>query len=676
MPSLIPPLLFLTFMTFTLSIGYTTPTDEHNSHGVPLKKSFSLRQGKFSALKRIAVGKNGYLYAAGFSDENCIILKIDTDLQSLEKMVRFGSSQGGGYFSQDTITDMQIDSNGNLFVVGYTDNQDFPRTANSYNSPRSKHASSMDKQGFVTKFSPDLKVIASSVIGGLTNDTFHSIAIDKDDNIYIAGASKGSSSTYRKSFTPPTKCFDKTVGPGGQKKGLIIKMPNDLSSLLHATLLGGEEKDYKAHTISYDITLDNDGNVWVTGHTWSDEFPVTYGTIGQRIGGQSDIFISKFNPELTQLLTSTLLGGRKKEKAKTIILDDENNVYVGGWSESADILLFSEGFDTEYSGNEEDGIVIKLDKKLEKIQSATFVGGNYAYKKERATKNIHGDDKVSSLTLSKDGKTLYVAGRTESLDFPTTPPGRVVQYGTMPLNVHFDRGKGDNDDSDYGDGFLVRYNKDLTTCFSSHLFGGSSLEYIDDLLLHKDSLYIVGETDSVDFPGMSIPFNITATRGFISQISHDISKKYEITKPIEFTPQFTATEIEKISDHFIEKLRNKLVPKDLYKLLGRMGKEKYSKNAFTAKIQRSLSLYGKPFNLGLEFHHHNYYQNAHNGFDIIDLYFVLKRLSNPYFPYSNPYGGRIVITLAAKNKKWQVVDINYRGFNSETGKRAMKKRLL
>jgi hypothetical protein len=667
-------LVFGTILLWGCS-GNGGPDGNAHIHSTDLKRSFPLRQGRFSAVTCLAADNQGHVYAAGFSDQNCVLMKLDAELNTLIEMVRFGSTEGGSYFSQDTIKDMAIDSHGNIFVTGFTQNRSFPVTQGCYDHTLSEDRSSGHYEAFVTKFSPGLKMLASTFIGGEYRDEARAIAIDGQDNIYVAGYSQGAS-RYKTSFVPPAGAYDSKPAPStNQSKAFVAKLSNDLSTLKAATLLGGNQAKNESDDVAYDLAIDHEGNVWVTGQTRSADFPVTRECFGRKLAGESDAFVSKFDADLKHLLASTYIGGGRNERANAVLADGRGHVFVGGWSDSADMLVFMKGYDTTHSRNEEDAFIVKLDSDLRNMVAGTFIGGAGPTDARNQKGIVQGEDILACMLLSDDGNTLYAAGRTESRDFDTTPPSRKAHSGNMVLNVMFDRSPGleDNSDRDNGDGFIARFDTTLSTRISSSLFGGTSLEYIDDILLRGDNLYLSGETHSVDFPGMPINYTLSATRGFISRLSKGICRKFPSEKPVAFKPQFSDAEIEKIADSLLKDFMKRFVENELYDQLGAYAKHHVSREYFEAKIARERYLYRKP-NF-LKFHHYNYYQEGSDGYDWIELCFAERNVPQPYYPLHNPYGGRIVMTIIAKKKKWELEDVDYRGFAPEDEKYPMKRRL-
>ena len=241
--------------------------------------------------------------------------------------------------------------------------------------------------------------------------------------------------------------------------------------LTYATRLGGDRLDD-----ALDVAMDADGNVYLTGVTFSASFPGPGAAVPAVLGspGESDVFVTKLANDGSTMIFTTILGGTRGDQGESIAVDDQRNVYVTGRTS-----FFGSGFPTTpgaVRGSAADFFVSKLDPTGANLLYSTFFGGlNIAT--------------ISGLAVGECGATncIYVVGRT-ARGYPTTGNAyqtRVNGFGDAFLTVL--------DPSGTGLGQLVY----------STVFGGSSGEGAEDVVADDDgNAYVTGATASSDFPLM------------------------------------------------------------------------------------------------------------------------------------------------------------------------------
>jgi hypothetical protein len=237
--------------------------------------------------------------------------------------------------------------------------------------------------------------------------------------------------------------------------------------VLASTFLGGDEGD-DAVGIGFDTT----GNPVVIGHTSSPTFPTTVGAFQESDPTDEAIFVTVFNPELTAVSYSTLIGGDDYEFAISGTVDENGNVYVYGFTDSTDFPqpAVPNGFDT--SVGPDDSFLLKMDPDIDEVLYFSFLGG--------------GDyDSGTGIDVDPTDGRVALAGWTYSNDFPTTVNAFDSTYG------------GDSD------GYVALFDTTLSGSASlvySSYVGGSSDDFGDAVRLGaSDSLYLAGFTMSSDF---------------------------------------------------------------------------------------------------------------------------------------------------------------------------------
>jgi hypothetical protein len=174
--------------------------------------------------------------------------------------------------------------------------------------------------------------------------------------------------------------------------------------MAYSTYLGGSDGE-----LASSIAVDAAGNTYVTGLTFSLDFP-TSNPLQPNPGGnngEGDVFVAKLNPEGSALVYSTYLGGSSYDDPSGIAVDEDGNAYLTGRTESLDFPT-KNPLQPDLAGGlfDDDIFVTKLNADGSALIYSTYLGG--------AT----GQDLGLDLAIDNE-RNIYVAGITASRDFPT-----------------------------------------------------------------------------------------------------------------------------------------------------------------------------------------------------------------------------------------------------------------
>jgi hypothetical protein len=209
-----------------------------------------------------------------------------------------------------------VDGLGNAYVTGYSGSTNFPTTAGAF---QTTFGGAVD--AFVTKLNPlgSAPLVYSTFLGGSSGDQGRGIAVDGSGNAYVTG------------FTGSTN-FPTTLGAfqtsyGGNGDAFVTKLnPAGSAPLVYSTYLGGSNED-----VGGGIAVDSSGNAYVTGYTFSTNFPTTPNAFQPTSGGGPDAFVTKLNPDGSATPGySSYLGGSGFDRAFGIAVDSFGNAYVTG----------------------------------------------------------------------------------------------------------------------------------------------------------------------------------------------------------------------------------------------------------------------------------------------------------------------------------------------------------
>jgi hypothetical protein len=200
----------------------------------------------------------------------------------------------------------------------------------------------------------------------------------------------------------PVVCGDVVSTPFAGRPQPVTAARRAASGLHYGTFLGGAELDE-----ALSLAVDDGGRAIVAGITLSTDFPTTPGAYNPTINGGLDVFVSRLNAAGSDLEFSTFLGGGGYDNLTGLALDPAGNIYLAGYTDSADYPVTAGAFDPTFNGGGQDTFVSKLSADGSALLYSTYLGGgslDWGY------------------ALAVDGQgSAYVTGGTVSADFPTTP---------------------------------------------------------------------------------------------------------------------------------------------------------------------------------------------------------------------------------------------------------------
>ncbi|MFZ8861376.1 MAG: hypothetical protein ACO2PP_12890 [Thermocrinis sp.] len=395
------------------------------------------------------IGKNRYSFVVAKADPSLPIV-IDPILQS--------TYLGGS--ADDKVKAIAIHpTTGEVYVVGVTRSKDFPKTTASPLPPLPPLAPGgaqkwCDKRVidlenscydvFVARLNKDLtQILQSTYLGGSGEDYATALAIHpKTGEVYVAGETK-------------SKNFPKTTGGAQAVRGgryydsdaFVARLNKELTKILQSTYLGGSDAD-RAYALAIHPTT---GDAYVAGETYSKDFPQTAGGARGSSGGDGDAFVARLNSDLTKILQSTYLGGSGNDYATALAIHPKTGeVYVAGKTESENFPKTTGGAQANFGGYY-DAFVARLNKELTKILQSTYLGGN-------------GFDQARALAIHPRTGEIYVAGYTNSSNFPKTACGAQTECNECIVSKY----------SSSGDAFVARLSADLSVGNGSDSGGNGS----------------------------------------------------------------------------------------------------------------------------------------------------------------------------------------------------------
>jgi hypothetical protein len=408
-----------------------------------------------------------------------------------------------------------VDSKGDAYITGATAGT-FPTTPRVF---QGSNAGSYD--AFVAELDPTgATLIESTYLGSGSYDGGRGIAVDPNGDVFVTGT------TYPYAYGKfPTTPEAYQASDQSTNSVFVTRLSPDFSTLAYSTLIGGTGStnanlpNGRGDTAT-GIAIDSEDNAYIVGYSGSPDYPTINSPFQKANNTAKDTtnpapgynaIVSKLNPEGSELLYSTYLGGSGSydtahkisyyDYGNAIRLDASGNIYVAGSTGSANFPTkgaYQASNPEVAKGGYQAGFVTKFNPTLSALVYSTYLGGTDG-----------GADVINGLAL--DGAdNAYVTGSTSSDAFPVT------------AGAYQDTNPGQ--DNLATTAFLTKLNSSGSNLVFSTYFGGANGDYANGIAVDASSnAYLCGYTDSTNFPFSSTAFqktnNATSFTGWVAKLS-------------------------------------------------------------------------------------------------------------------------------------------------------------
>ena len=286
------------------------------------------------------------------------------------------------------------------------------------------------------------------------------------------------------------------VGYASTLEGAVVtisKMNASLSEIAFTTYFGGWQGVAGAVPVT-GAAIDTEYNLYVVGQTTSEEFPITPDALVTDFqefprGGGSTNFVSKLNATGDAFVYSTYFGGSDLSRVHDIATDSDGNAYITGGTFAKDLpggppLLPSCIVGTHVDTSQptvtytQDAFVAKINSSGTSVDYLTYLCGRV------------GISSVGRVIAVDDSGAAYVAGTTDSFDFPVTPGALQTTFNGKTSGESFNSTT-----------FVVKINPEGRGLGYATFLGGSGQDDADAIDVDSQgSVHVTGQTTSLDFP--------------------------------------------------------------------------------------------------------------------------------------------------------------------------------
>jgi hypothetical protein len=399
-------------------------------------------------------------------------------------------------------------NDGSIYIAGQTLSKIFTNGVNFATSGAFQTNFAGGKvtgDGFVAKFdNTGQNLIYLTYLGGSADDAIYGIAVDAAGDAFVTGFTQSpnfpttTNAIYPHISGPFYKDFNSYASDA-----FVAELNSGGSNLIYSTYLGGESSE-----AAYGIAVDSSGDAYVTGFTYSTNFPTTNAIQNHLACTNSfDLNANAFVTEIaaggTNLVFSTYLGGTNFDQGQGIAVDGAGYVYVTGYTASTNFPTWNTPTNlpnshllngsTNKNNFDLDAFVTKLPPFSDWTYSASNQVDSVSNLANSYSTYLGGTNNDMGRSIACDAAgDAFVTGWTTSTNFPNTATNVPGLFSFVATNTT----------STFAtNAFLTEINPSGAAVVYSALFGGKASDIGNGVAVDAaGDAFVVGSTTSTNFP--------------------------------------------------------------------------------------------------------------------------------------------------------------------------------
>ncbi len=348
--------------------------------------------------------------------------------------------------------DVLVDHDGNIWVVGQTNSNNFPITPNAI---QSSYAGGV-ADGFISKLSSDGKLLYSTYFGSYGYESLLGLAVDSHGNVWMTGQTDGKVKTTSNAYSQ-----QKDSG----YDGFFVKVDKSGNLLLSCYIAGSSDEACE------NICMSSDDNPVIAGWSGSSNIGIKNGTYTTFMGNR-DAIIMKVDKITGEPIWGSYFGGTSDDRSYDISCWNDN-YYITGRTSSGNLPTTVKSFQKTKGGNQ-DNFVAKF-KEWGVLDWCSYYGGS-------GQENEYGESSyLYGTAVNAQGELLF-SGKTTSDDLPVTIDAFQSQLGGQ------------------FDSFIAKVSAAGNLLYSSYVGGSNNETSWNCDFDSNGDMFLIGFTYSQDFP--------------------------------------------------------------------------------------------------------------------------------------------------------------------------------